>query len=119
MKNLLTTLILAITTVTLSMATATPEATIISSETVSVNSSETGFFESASFNTESETLDFTTINDIEVIQIYDMDGNLEFQLPVMSNTVQLNKNLFITGQQKLGFVMKGLNQVHFSEVTIK
>jgi len=59
------------------------------------------------------------MNDISVIQIYDGQGNLEFQLPVMSNMVQINKNLLADGQQKLGFVMDGVNEVHFTQVTVK
>lgn len=80
---------------------------------------ELGIFESASFDAESEHLTFTTNDDISVIQIFDEAGNLEFQLPVMSNQVKINKNLFGQGTFELGFLIQGDSQVHFSKVTVK
>ena len=44
---------------------------------------------------------------------------MEFQLPVMSNNVQINKNLFGQGQYKLGFILEGQSEIHFTDVTIK
>ncbi len=119
MKNLLTTFATIIFLATSTFATSTPDAEIVSSENVTVTMEAKDFFQTAAFNTESSTLDFTTVNEISVIQIYGKDGKIAFQLPVMSNHVQINKNLFSEGNQKLGFVLAGESQVYFSDVTIK
>ena len=60
-----------------------------------------------------------TKDEISVIQIFDANGNLEFQLPVMSNQVKINKNLFGEGRFKLGFLVEGDSQIHLSDVIIK
>jgi len=119
MKNFITTIIITILTLTVSYANTTPEVDIISTDEVTVSTTMSDLFKVATFNVENETIEFTTLSEISVIQIFDGKGNLEFQLPVMSNKVQINKNLLEEGQQKLGFVMDGINQVHFTEVTIK
>ncbi len=119
MKNLITTLIIAAITVTSSFASTKPEVELISNDEVSVTTETKEFFKLAIFNQDAETLEFVTVGEISVIQIFDNDGNLEFQLPVMSDMVKINKNLLADGEQKLGFVMNGVNQVHFTAVTVK
>ena len=52
-------------------------------------------------------------------QIFDQDGQLVFQLPVMSNKVKINKNVFGSGKFKLGFILDGETDIHFTEVNIK
>ena len=76
-------------------------------------------FSGSSFDAESENLIFDTHNEISVVQIFNSNGDMEFQLPVMSNNVQINKNLFDTGVYKLGFVIQGQTEVQFTDVTIK
>jgi len=112
MKNLITILTVSILTISTAFATTTPEVEMISVDNLEV-------FEAADYNAESETLDFTTKSDISMIQIFDLKGEMVFQLPVMSNYVQLNKNLFDSGSHKLGFIMQGNNEIHFTHVTIK
>lgn len=119
MKNLISTLVIAITIITSSFATITPEVEIISNENVTVTMTNQDIIETAAFNIESSTLDFTTTTDISVVQIFGEDGKIEFQLPVMSDNVQINKNLFSEGNYKLGFVMSGQNQIYFSDIEIK
>ncbi len=112
---------LAALTITFStaFATATPEV-IISTETVEVVTVETlDFFSAAEFDTATQNLAFTTTQNISVVQIFNAEGNMEFQLPVMSNNVQINKNLFGEGNYKLGFLLEGQTEVHFTQVTIK
>jgi len=111
MKNLIT--LLAILTLTTSVAFAnnTPE--------VNVTIDNLEIFSSANFDSNTKSLDFTTISDMTSIQIFSLDGNLMFNLPVMSDHVAINKNLFETGSYKLGFVMDGNSQVHYTHVTIK
>lgn len=116
MKALTTTLILATMTFTMAFATSAPE-NMISTDEITVT--ELAVVESASFDNSTENLVFTTTEQISVIQIFDAEGTLKFQLPVMSNQVAINKNLFGEGNYKLGFLLKGDNQVHFSNVEIK
>jgi hypothetical protein len=119
MKNLIT--ILTVLTVTFTSAFATtPETTLISTDKVEVVSiSDLDIFSSANFDAASENLSFTTNDDISVIQIFNEAGEMEFQLPVMSNNVKINKNLFGEGTFKLGFILQGQSQLHTTMVTLK
>ncbi len=112
MKNFITILSLTIFSLTVLSANNTPSEGVVSVENLQI-------FETAGFNVESQTLDLTTKSDIAVIQIYNLAGELEFQLPVMSDNVQLKRNMFDGETHKLGFVMQGSNQVHFTNVTVK
>lgn len=119
MRNLLT--ILAALTITFSTAYAntTPEVLISTAEVEVVTIEALDFFISSAFDQGSNNLVFDTTQDITIIQIFNSDGKMEFQLPVMSNNVQINKNLFDQGNYKLGFILEGQDQVHFTNVTVK
>jgi len=117
MKNLISTFIFSLLVLSSVLATSTPTMNIINNDEITVT--ELAIFNSASFDAETEHLLFNTADDISVIQIFDTEGNLEFQLPVMSNQVKINKNLFGEGTFNLGFLIKGDSQVHFSTVTVK
>ena len=119
MKNLLTTTLIILIALTGLFGGITPSSKIINTEKVIVISAIEGLFESASFDEESDLMRFTTNTDISVIQIMNAEGELEFQLPVMTNDVQLNTNLFGSGEFKLGFVMQGENQVYYTKGNIK
>ncbi len=118
MKNLIT--IIALITITSAVfANTTPEV-LVSTEVVEIVSAEHhGIFSNTAFDAETESLVFDTFNNISAVQIFNSEGKLEFQLPVMSNNVQINKNLFDSGEYRLGFVIEGLADVLFTEVTIK
>ena len=119
MRNLIT--IIAVLAITFTSALATnPENTLISTdEIVVVTIGELEIFSSAHFDAETENLSFTTNDDISVIQIFNADGDLEFQLPVMSDNVKINKNLFGEGTFQLGFILEGESQLHTTLVTLK
>ena len=119
MKNLIAIITVLTITFTSALATTTPE-TLISTDAVEVVTVDNlDIFSSANFDEESENLSFTTNENISVIQIFDAEGNLEFQLPVMSNNVKINKNLFNLGMSKVGFILEGDSQAHFTTVTVK
>jgi hypothetical protein len=119
MKNLLTIFAALTITFTSAFATSTP-VTLINTDAVVVVSIESlDIFNSAQFNAETENLSFTTTDEISMIQIFNADGQLEFQLPVMSNDVKINKNLFGEGSYQLGFILEGESQLHVTQVTIK
>jgi len=120
MKTIIT--ILAALTITFSsvFATTNPEGILISTEEVEVITvGKLDIFNSAEFDSASENLSFTTNDDISVIQIFNAEGSLEFSLPVMSNNVKVNKNLFEEGIYKLGFILEGQSQMHTTKVTVK
>lgn len=119
MKNVIT--IFAALTISLSAAFATTPETLVSTtqvEVVTVGTSD--IFSFADFDAASENLTFRTNDNINVIQIFDAEGNLQFMLPVRANNVKINKNLFeAKGEFQLGFVMEGQSQMHTTTVTIK
>ena len=119
MKNLIT--IIAVLALTFTTAFATnPENTLISTDVVVVVTiGDLEIFSSAQFDAETENLSFTTNAAISVIQIFNTDGEMEFQLPVMSDNVKINKNLFGEGTYKLGFILQGQSQLHTTLVTVK
>ena len=119
MKNLITIITVLTITFTSAFATTTPETLISSTDVEVVSVGNLDIFASAEFDAASDNLSFTTNDDISVIQIFDADGNMEFQLPVMSNNVKINKNLFNDGVSKVGFILEGNSQVHFTTVTVK
>jgi len=96
-----------------------PEVIICSEEVEVTTYGDPDFFKSAVYNVESEVIAFTTTYDISILQIFDNQGNMTFQLPVMSNNVLINKNLFKKGKYKLGFVAEGDNRIYFSSIAIK
>ena len=119
MKNLIFTFTVLALTFSSLVASTTPEV-IVSSAAVEVVSVETlDFFTDAGFDADTDNLIFTTTKEMSVVQIFNAEGTMEFQLPVMANNVQINKNLFGQGEYKLGFVLEGQSQVHFTQVTVK
>lgn len=119
MKKLIT--IIATLTITFSAAFAntTPETLISTSSIEVVSVDNLDFFAGAAYDAASDNLTFDTNDNISVIQIFNAEGQLEFQLPVMSNKVKINKNLFSKGTCNLGFILEGQSELHFTQVTIK
>lgn len=120
MKNLINLIASIILTITLSFAN-TPPVVLISEAAVEVVVIEESkyVFESADFNSSDENLSFTTATDIQFVQIFNASGQMEFQLPVSTDNVKINKNLFDKGAYKLGFILEGDAQPHFTQVTIR
>ena len=119
MKNLITIITVLTITFTSAFATTTPETLISTADVEVVSVGNLDIFASADFDAESDNLSFTTNDNIAVIQIFDAEGNLEFQLPVSSNNVKINKNLFNEGVSKVGFILEGDSQAHFTNVTVR
>lgn len=84
---------------------------------VSIDSkSEVSLFTNALFNEKSEKLEFTTTDVVSFIQIFNAEGKLEFQLPIQSKDISIGKSLFGEGDYKLGFIVKGRDEIQFTEV---
>lgn len=119
MNKLITTLLILMIAASSAFATKTPKK-IISAESVEVyTTDDSAIFESATFDAVKENLNFMTTTSISMIRIYSEEGTLEFQLPVMSQDVKINKNLFGEGKYKLGFMLQGQSKEVFTKVTIK
>ena len=120
MKTLIIITILAIA-VNVNANDTEPTVELLNTEKVTVVTIDLSpkFFLSASFDTNEEVFHFTTKQDIDLIQIFNTNGDLEFTLPVMSNIVKISKNLFGKGQYNLGFLINGESAVKFSRVTVK
>ena len=118
MKNIITTIAIITLTVTAAIANSTPEV-LISAPSVEVVTVNHEIFTSSDFDVDSENLVFNTNDKIATVQIFNSEGKLEFQLPVMSTNVQINKNLFNSGEYKVGFLIEGQSDVHFTKVSIK
>ena len=119
MKNLVNIIAALLITMTSVFATSNPVTLISTDEVVVVTIGELEIFTYAEFNASTENLSFTTLDNISTIQIFNADGQLEFQLPVMSNKVKINKNLFDQGSYQLGFILEGQSQLHTTLVTVK
>ena len=97
----------------------TPKVLISVPDVRVVSIAELDIFTKVTFNEISENMIFSTKWEISVIQIFNAEGDMEFQLPVMSDQVQINKSLFGEGEFRLGFIVKGQEKVHLTEVTIR
>jgi hypothetical protein len=124
MKNCISTLVLSVVAITLSTAAINPivNTTLINNASVevSIDDALSDLFITAEYDEVQNYFEFSIDKNISFIQIFDNDGQLQFQLPVLSNNVKISKNLFHTsGEYKLGFMIDGIENVQFSVVTIK
>jgi len=122
MKNLILIFVLVLSSVAVSSANNTnPESSIVvlNSETLTVTTADSDLISLASFNANESSLDFETYQNVTFVQIFNAAGELEFQLPVSSDKVRIHKNLFETGNYKLGFVLENTTTLKFAEVNIK
>ena len=97
------------------------ELTIIKTAEVEVSLlhiSQKKFFKTAEYNLKSNSLDFITAEKIHYIRIYTQQGELKYQLPVLSNKVRISKKLFKRGEYRLGFVVEGQKVIEFTNVKI-
>ena len=76
-------------------------------------------FRAVFFNEDNHALHFQTNNKINMVQIYDEDGAIKFQLPVESKHMVFKKNLLSEGQYKIGFILQNDPTVHFTKITSK
>jgi len=119
MKTIITIFTAIILSTTLATASTAPKLIVSDSEIEIVTGSLESLFVDADFNAETQNLSFQTKSEMTYVQIMNSEGVLEFQLPVNSNSLKINKNLFSEGNYKLGFIFKGDKETHFTNVQIK
>lgn len=119
MKNLITLLAVLTISFTTAFATTTPEAIVSAPEVEVMNISAMDLFTEASYDDDSQNLSFETRTDIKSIKVMNAQGEVTFTLPVMSNMVKINKNLFDQGSNQLGFEIEGSEELHVTQVSIR
>ena len=122
MKNLILIFVLAAATSFTSFASTTPVKAVKVFEnaaaTVTIDEADAELFEVAEYNANGNFV-FETTSDIDFIQIFNAEGTLEFQLPVMSDKVTIGNGLIEKGDYKLGFMVQGSTTIHFTDVSVK
>jgi len=83
------------------------------------NADQTNIFTTVAYNDNQRNIEFATKEAISYVQIFNASGALEFQLMVDSKKVKLSKNLFDSGDYKLGFLIAGQDNIQFADVVIK
>lgn len=120
MKTILTTIAI-LAALTISTANTVPVKALIFNESVVVmsNNSETNqMFSSAEYNPSTQNIEFDLKDNVDIIQIFNTAGELEIQLPVMSNKVSISKAFFEKGTSQLGFLMSGKANILMTSITI-
>jgi hypothetical protein len=98
-----------------------PKYPIIETSRITVslfNFEQRQFFNNAQFDYENDNLEFEAFEKIKYIQIFEENGKLKFQIPVMSKSVFISRKLFKSGTYKLGFMIEGQDQVEFTTVEV-
>lgn len=97
-----------------------PEHILLENKEICVSTTEESkLFYSIAFNKSTDNLEYLSIKNIDVIQIFNSDDEMEFILPVLSKKVVINKNLFGKGQFKIGFLISGHSELYYSRIVIK
>ncbi len=55
---------------------------------------------------------------IDMIQVFDLNGEIEMMLPVSSTKVNLGLSLFESATYKLGFIIEGESKIHYANISI-
>ena len=123
MKTFITTIIIAVTMLSSSYASVTPdsELSLISSAKVElsvVNVAQKDFFQVAEYDASQDVLHFVTADYVNYFQVYDEAGKLLYQLPVMSNKLRVSKKMFELGAYKIGFITKNNTTIQFTNLTV-
>lgn len=95
---------------------------LISNQHIEWSSESTNIFEelaSVTFNMESEKLNLKTLINVDFIQLINAQGNLEFQMPIMSDNIHLSLGEFESGLYQLNILFAGMDSYQSSELTIK
>ena len=75
-------------------------------------------FAPAFFNSKTNSLHYESFDKIKFVQIYNDEGEMKYQLPVMSNKMRLNKNMFDSGSYKIAFILEDSSEVINTFVSI-
>ena len=127
MKKLILSFVIAVSTLTMSLASNGPVGPKAMVEALNVyktaevefyltSEAQRDFFTFANFNTDTNNLEFVTKDDIKYMQIFNETGKLLYQLPVMSNKLKISRKIFKQGTYKIGFIVKDGKNIQFSNL---
>ena len=123
MKNLFLILTTVISFTTLSFASNIgDDLAIVKSERVVVTLETEGqkeFILSSSFNVEDENVAMNFVSEVSMVQIYNKEGVLEMMFPIGSTKVNLGMSLFEDGEYRMGFMVEGMDDIQFTNLTVK
>ncbi len=74
---------------------------------------------STEFNTEYENISMIFNSSVNMIQVFNTEGEMEMMLPIGSEEVDLGMSLFQSGDYKLGFMVEGIDEVQFTNLLVK
>jgi len=74
---------------------------------------------STEFNTEYDNISMIFNSSVNMIQVFNLQGELEMMLPIGSAEVDLGMTLFNKGEYKLGFMVEGNDEVQFTNLSVK
>lgn len=74
---------------------------------------------STEFNAELENISMIFNSSVNMIQVYNTNGEVEMMLPIGSEEVDLGMSLFESGDYKLGFMVEGQDEVQFTNLSVK
>ncbi len=123
MKSIILILTASVLFSTASLASTSPESelAIISTAKVEmsvVNVAQKDFFQVAKYNSTMDALDFVTKDYINYIQIFNNKGELQYQLPVMSNKLKISRKMFKNGAYKIGFITNNNKTIQFTNLQV-
>ena len=124
MKNLFLILATVISFSTLSFASNIGDGSlaIVKSERVELSLESEGqkeFILSSSFNIEEENISMNFVSEVSTVQIFNKEGELEMMFPIGSTKVNLGMSLFEDGDYRMGFVVEGMDDIQFTNLTVK
>lgn len=121
MKTIVNNLLAMLLTVS-ALANGNPVKTtlLIENEKMSISISDVDsyLFSQTTYDAMNDNLAFDLTDEVTFVQIFGTDNELLFQLPVMSKKLKIGSSLFGEGHYKLGFMMKGTQKIHFTDIQI-
>jgi len=120
MKNLLLTTILSLAFFSAAFA-GDGKIKIMTSSAVSISTTEymAEFILSSKFNLEDKNVDMVFASNINMIQIFDTEGDIISIIPIGSDELRMGLSLFDKGSYKLGFLIEGEADIQYADISVK
>ncbi len=83
------------------------------------NEAQKEFILSSVFEADNDNIAMVFESSVEMIQVYNNNGDLEMMFPVGSTEVNLGMSLFTEGAYKMGFQVEGMSEVQFTNLQVK
>ena len=77
------------------------------------------FIISSKFNLEDKNVDMVFSSNINMIQIFDNEGEIVSIIPIGSDELRMGLSLFDKGNYKLGFLIEGEADIQYADISVK